>query len=109
MSCRRWCPHFQPQRAKVSGQRGDRVEYRCQAVTIRQCIYGLVQTDQLARENQFAERQRLVVECDDGITAVVNDVGLFGDDRLVQACLTQCFLRAILLEAGAAIQQPLRE
>ena len=99
--------HFQPQRAECAGQRGDRIEYRRQPVAFRQCCDDVVQADQLAREDQFAVRQRLFVERDDDIAAVGDDRGLLcGDDGFLLLRLAQRFLRAILLEAGAAIQQP---
>jgi len=48
---------FQPECAETAGNLGDGGEYRCQAVALRKCWKSVMQTDQLARKNQFAIRQ----------------------------------------------------
>lgn len=66
-----------------------------------------MQTDHLARKYQFAVQQFLFVERNDGIAAVGDDSGLSGDNWSLLLCVAQRFLRTILFETGAAVQQPI--
>src|ERR1019366_3140551 len=96
--------YFQPQRAKCAWQGSDGINDGGQAVTLRQRFDGVMQTDQLAREDEFTVGQRLFVERDDNIAAIGEDGGLLcTNDGLSLLRLAQRFLRAILLKAGAAI------